>query len=358
MARRPKLQPVKTTKGWMLSIPGILSPTGKRIREYFGEAESMAKARAKEVRSRYHKGDRTSMLQPHEAMQAVEAIKLLAPHGISLIEAATLTVERLNAAQRRETFADCYRDAYKIGETHWRERYAKDMAKVPQWVGKKVMGMRVCDITAEILRQELAAHGAKSASTLKARLARVNPILSGGSSRKRSQSIEIMTDKEIKAMFAACANVKETRAVALLLYAGIRPDAEDGEITRLDWSSVGAAEIYVPHNVAKTGTDRHIPIQPVLAQYLKGAPATGPVRPPNWKRNWTRLRAAAGVSKKADVARHTFASHYLAAFGEDQAKQAMGHTQGSDTLFRHYRRAVTTGKGRLYFGLDEEGEGS
>jgi integrase len=50
-----------------------------------------------------------------------------------------------------------------------------------------------------------------------------------------------------------------------------------------------------------------------------------------------------------DVLRHTFASHYLAAFGEDAAKQALGHAAGSTTIFRHYRRAVTESQGKAFF---------
>ncbi|MCP5534390.1 MAG: hypothetical protein H7A48_14565 [Akkermansiaceae bacterium] len=127
--------------------------------------------------------------------------------------------------------------------------------------------------------------------------------------------------------------------VALLLFAGVRPDSEHGEISRLDWSAVGEVEIYLSPDVSKVG-DRHVPISRRLARLLRGRPESGPVIPANWKRVWTRIRRLAGITEQ-DITRHTFASNFLAAHGEDAAKAAMGHTRGSDTLFRHYRRAVT-----------------
>jgi integrase len=75
------------------------------------------------------------------------------------------------------------------------------------------------------------------------------------------------------------------------------------------------------------------------------------VLPAGWRRAWQRIRKAAGIAGEQDILRHSFASHYLAATSEEQAKAAMGHTAGSSTLFRHYRRAVTQADGLAYFGL-------
>ena len=158
-----------------------------------------------------------------------------------------------------------------------------------------------------------------------------------------------MTVEQCEAMLAACVSTQERRAVALLLWAGIRPSAEDGEITRLDWSAVGEGEIYIAAEVAKTGTDRHIKLTPRLSHLLAGHPASGSVIPPDWRRIYQRLRKAAGIAGEQDITRHTFASNFLAAFGEKDTKDAMGHTADSKTLFRHYRRAVTEADGIAFF---------
>lgn len=157
------------------------------------------------------------------------------------------------------------------------------------------------------------------------------------------------TPDQQEAVLAACKDAGERFAVALLLYAGIRPDAETGEISRLDWENVSKSEIYVPQDASKTGADRIIPIRPVLRRALKGHPKAGPVIPANWKRVWQRIRKDAGIGHLQDVLRHTFASHHLAAFGDDSTKAVMGHTANSSTLFRHYRRAVTEAQGKVFF---------
>jgi integrase len=162
----------------------------------------------------------------------------------------------------------------------------------------------------------------------------------------RTAAPEIMAVSQCAAMLRACKTGAERRAVGLLLFAGIRPD---GELGRLDWLDVGADHVTIHPETSKTGTDRHIPITPRLARLLRGRPADGPVIPPNWQRRIQAIRKAAGIAGIQDVTRHTFASHFLAAFGDTAAKQAMGHTEGSRTLFKHYRRAVLESDGKRYF---------
>ena len=62
------------------------------------------------------------------------------------------------------------------------------------------------------------------------------------------------------------------------------------------------------------------------------------------------MRRAAGLHKEQGITRQAFSRNFLAAYGEHAAKQAMGHTAGSSTLFRAYRRAITELMGRKYFG--------
>jgi integrase len=169
---------------------------------------------------------------------------------------------------------------------------------------------------------------------------------------RKSTEIKILTLTEVEAVLSHCQSPDERRVVALLAFAGIRPDAESGEIARLDWEAVGAKEIYIAPATSKTGADRHIPLTPRLRAELVGHPASGPVLPAGWRRSWQRIRKAAGIAGEQDILRHSFASHYLAATDESKAKAAMGHTAGSSTLFRHYRRAVTQADGLAYFGLE------
>jgi integrase len=196
----------------------------------------------------------------------------------------------------------------------------------------------------------LRANGSTASSTLAMRRARVLAVLRFRERHRRTRGAVSVTDLAgVLRVFDACESDAQRRVVALLAFAGIRPDTSDGEISRLDWSAVGKTEIYVSPEVAKTKTDRHVPITPALRSWLAGHPAEGPVCPPNWQRAWKAIRKASGISQHRDLLRHTFASHFLAAYGDHACKMAMGHQAGSDVLFRHYRRAVTAAAGKSYF---------
>jgi integrase len=249
-----------------------------------------------------------------------------------------------------ERFAERYARAMLAGEAHWSGRYAADMEKVPRWLGPEGMGLRCAELTPARVDELLRAHGATAISTLQMRRARVLAVLNFQERvRGTRATIRILSAGQAGRVLRACVTRDEVRVVALLLFAGIRPDAESGELGRMEWDAVGKTEIYVSAEVSKTNSDRHIPLTGRLRRLLRGHPAEGPVCPAGWRRAWQRIRRVAGIAAWQDVCRHTFASHFLAAYGEEATKQAMGHTAGSTTLFRHYRRAVTQRDGLRYF---------
>ena len=349
MPKRPTFTPLETPDGWMVSIPESMSGDGKRRKRYFADPKEAEKF-ARRLRGDYHAGLRGGTISPELASMAAMAAALLEPIGMTILDAAKAAVARANESGGGETFEARWKRYCDEGETHWRPRYADDMGKIPRWVPKAFMQTSVQAITPAAIRTAVIAGGASAESTIKARATRVAAVLAGRGSRRRMSRISIMTGDQVEAILGACDGPAERRAVALLIYAGIRPSAEDGEITRLDWSDVGSQEIYIAADVAKTGTDRHIPVTPRLRTLLKGHPSEGPVIPAGWKVRWQRLRKAAGIGKEQDITRHTFASHFLAAFGDHATKQAMGHTADSATLFRHYRRAITERDGCRFFG--------
>lgn len=131
-------------------------------------------------------------------------------------------------------------------------------------------------------------------------------------------------------------------AIALLLFAGIRPT----ELTRLTWADVREEFVYVRPSVAKTQQVRNVHVEPTLAAWLALDGVRGedvaPVCPPNWRRKREAVFKVARVQAKTDAARHSYASYYLARYKDEGAlKLNLGHSRGSDTLFVHYRAAVT-----------------
>ena len=285
-------------------------------------------------------------------MEAKQALGILEGTGIGLLEAAKIVAKQMASSGAHETFSQRYDRAVLDGEGRWSKRYRQDMDRLLRWLPKKFLSLPCGTIDRAVIEAALVESRPLSRSTIDARTTRILAVLHYRERHRKSSEIKILTLAEVEKVLDACQSVEERRVVALLAFAGIRPDAESGEIARLNWEAVGAKEIYIAPATSKTGSDRHISLTPRLRAELKGHPASGPVLPANWRRAWKRIRKESGIAGEQDILRHSFASHYLAATDEAKAKAAMGHTAGSSTLFRHYRRAVTQADGLAYFGLE------
>lgn len=348
MAKRPDFEPWESERGWVVNIPKSMSASGNRARKYFAN-ETKAKTYAASVRASHNSGIRGAMISATLALQAREAERLLDGSGISLVDAAKIAIAARGADEDRETFGERYSRAIGAMEMDWSNRYAADMGRVPRWVPEWFLAMPCGVITRSVMESALTGQAKIARSTIDNRARYLSAILGYRERHRKSSTVEFLTTSQCARLLRVCERVEERRVVALLLFAGIRPDVEHGEIGRLQWDAVGTDSIYVSSEVCKTNQDRLIPISSRLKRLIRGHPTSGRVVPNGWKKAWQRIRRDAGIAHLQDVCRHTFASHALAAWGEGEAKQAMGHTAGSTTLFRHYRRAVTKAAGEKYF---------
>jgi integrase len=287
-------------------------------------------------------------------LQATEAISILEGTGVGLVEAAKIVAKQMATSGAQETFSQRYDRAVLDGEGRWSKRYRQDMDRLLRWLPKKFLSLPCGTIDRAVVEAALVQDRPLARSTIDARATRVLAVLHYRERHRKNTEIKILTLAEVEAVLGHCQSVEERRVVALLAFAGIRPDAESGEIARLDWEAVGEKEIYIAPATSKTGSDRHIPLTPRLRAEIDGHPASGPVLPAGWRRSWQRIRKAAGIAGEQDILRHSYASHILAATSEEHAKQCLGHAAGSSTLFRHYRRAVTRADGLGYFGMCQD----
>ena len=348
MSAPVKLQPLETPSGWMVSVPASMSGERKRTRKFFPD-KTTAEKYAASLRSAYAKGHRGSLISHSLAVQAAEAERILDGSGITIAEAARMAVARLHADGSRETFAARHARAILAGEASWSDAYRARLDNLPRGLPEWFMQMPCGGIDRTTMERALLEVSPRLfRSTLDVRCRWISSVLGYRERHRKTSGVVILDPNECARLLRACESPDERRAVALLLFAGIRPDVETGEIGRLEWSAIRKDDIYVSGEVSKTNSDRHIPITPRLRRLIRGHPKSGPVIPANWKRVWARLRKAAGIVA-TDVCRHTFASNFLAAYGEQSCKSAMGHTAGSTTLFRHYRRAVTEDAGKRFF---------
>ena len=311
--------------------------------------EQAAKKAAGKLRTQYSVGQRGGVISHDLAVMAAKAHKMLEPLNMTILDAAREVVGRYDADGNNESIKDRLARILPLGELHWSSRYQTDMSKVKRWLPDWFLDLRCATITDDLIKKALGECGADALSTLEMRMSRVKAAINYKPRHRKQTDIEIMSDEQVKAMFAACKLDQERWAVGLMIYAGIRPSVTDSEITRLDWEDVGTEHIFISCEVSKTNSERLIPITPVLARIIKGHPKSGTVIPAYWKVRVDRLRKAAGIGGKQDITRHTFASHWLAAHGVDSAREVMGHTQNSRTLFEHYRKAITKEAGEAFF---------
>ena len=344
----PDFNPVQCGEKWIVSVPPSMTTSGKRTRKSF---DTLPKAErfAGNLRASYSGGLRGSMISASLALQAAEAERLLADSGLTIVECVKIALKAAGKGLDREPFGTRYQRAVAAMESDWSQRYLADMERLPRWVPASFMALPCGLLDRAEIERGLTAEKTLERSTIDNRARYIAAIVGYRERHKKSTDIAILSVPQCARLLRVCERVEERRVVALLLFAGIRPDSESGEIGRLDWAAVGAEEIYVSGDVSKTSSDRHIPVSPRLRRLIAGHPPSGPVIPPNWRRAWQRIRRDAGISELHDVCRHTFASNFLAANGEEPAKSAMGHTANSSTLFRHSRRAVTRAAGVRFF---------
>jgi hypothetical protein len=373
MPRRPSFEVSASSSGtFLVHVPASLSLLGKLERRTFKQRADAEKYAGK-LRTQYHKGVRGGVVDPATARESsaaetilkaagidvsvaeavrayAEARKVLDPHGATIGELVKEWAARRKARGDDRTFEEAAAAFVTAKEMDWSARYVRNIEQTRKALPDWFVNMRLPDIDDETILRAVRV-SVSTPTAIETRMRHVKSLCSGKGKKGKRKAPVILSVSQCAVMLRACITPEERRCVALLLFAGIRPDSSDGEITKLDWSAVRATEIYVSAYVSKTETDRIIPIRPRLARLIKGHPAKGPVMPPGWAKRVQAIRRAAGMSdpKFQDATRHAFASHHLVAYGETSTQAAMGHTEGSRTLFKFYRSALTEAAGTKYF---------
>jgi integrase len=134
-------------------------------------------------------------------------------------------------------------------------------------------------------------------------------------------------------------------------FAGIRAD----EITRMDWSMIGADYIRLPASVTKTKTGRIIPIQPNLAAWLAGCrQKKGKVCPyRNPSNKLTETTHKAGFAPRHNALRDAFVS-YRVAVTQDAAKVALEAGNSPRVIAQSYLQLKTAEEGKAWFSIMPE----
>jgi integrase len=139
--------------------------------------------------------------------------------------------------------------------------------------------------------------------------------------------------------------------VVLGLFGGIR----SAELSKLEWSAVHLEGekpfVTISAGIAKKRRIRNVELCPAALTWLVG-PHEGLVAGPadSFKYRFRKLTAAAGIVWKSNAMRHSFGSFHYALHGDAVAtSRQLGHPQGDDQLFSHYRALANREDAVKYF---------
>lgn len=319
-------------------------------------------------------------------MEVREALAILDGSGISLTEAAQIAVSGKRMLRRERVSAAV--DRFKLSRARKINRRGKPLRPATlDWYEDFLMPL-VRDFGDQHLdsidRSRFSAwlHGLKTGATARTAVARAcralwrwalaeNPPLAAEdvtlgvafSAPLRSESERmVLTVAQARAMLDA-AGWRQS-AIALMLFAGIRPEEVAGDDKDwLRWEHVNVSErwIKVPDSISKTGKGRlleHLP--PAVWEWLKPGPVTENVSPVSYRTLLTQAKQAAGITAwPHDCFRHTAAT-YLLALERDAGRVAewIGHEGKPTLLHQTYRGMLTLERTQVnhamaqqYFGL-------
>ena len=139
--------------------------------------------------------------------------------------------------------------------------------------------------------------------------------------------------------------------IALCLFAGIRPDLYEGEISKLEPKHVrlDTGVITIEPDVSKVRMKRNVTIQPNLGAWLRAYPLDlFPIWPCGFKR--LRLEFRKRFQLGHDILRHTFISMFVGKF-RSLGEAALQAGNSESIIRKHYLDLKTTGEADQFFGI-------
>ena len=317
-----------------------------------------------------NRGRRVAGLRATAAEDAAEAAALLAPYGISILEAAQDYVVRAQARISSKLLPDAvdlFLDARKheVSARYFgdlRARLNRFAAAFPKLHVSDFAGKDLAAYLADPKRSAIDRDNTRRVLSVFfgwAKLnhyAKSNPVEEVPTPKKPDPPCEVFTPAELRLILAACP-ADLLPFVAIQAFAGLR----SAEVDRLDWKEIDFRRnlIRVEADKAKTGARRFVPITPALLEWLKPhAQLAGKVSPLNVNARLVKFRAKLAAAEKEaervewrhNALRHSFASYALAKH-EDAPKVALWCGHDVKTLLKHYRDLVAAEDAEDWFSI-------
>lgn len=333
---------------------------GTRERKTFS-SESAARTHKRQREKQIKNMGTEAASIPHEKLLAfLEAERILAPYGLSMIEAAREVAKKrgrpADAPTMKVLFSRLVESKRKANK---RPRYVRALESAYRLMGERWEHKRVSDLTATDVERFLDTHtdhpttrrnylrDLSIALNFAVRKGWIGGNVCDGIERPDVEESEvgILTVDQCEQLMTAAVNFGRgmAQAVAVNLFAGLRPV----EVESLRWQDIDLKrrEILVRSTKVRSRRMRYTDTSDNLAAWLELCPLSrrkGLVCDTDYGRRLTRIHRKAEIEPwPHDACRHSYGSYHFAKHQNAALTAAqMGH-KGEGMLFEHYRRLVT-----------------
>jgi integrase len=319
---------------------------------------------------RNNEGASAFAMSPADRIDAEKALALVRPLGRTLREATEFFVRHLSVVKEAKTVRELVDELVENKRRDGASRaYLKGMRCQLHIFASSFPEMKVIELSASILDDWLRnlPHSPTTRNNYRRLLGVLfsygvrrgycleNPAPKTSRAKVVDKPPGILTPEQCARLLEA-AGPEILPAIALGLFAGLRPEAE---VWRLDWADVDLESGLIQIEAAKTKSARHRLVEMCgniklwLLPYRK---SSGPVSPTGDKYNYLLQHARKSATEAAvkagqpqqgitkwpsDALRHSFGTYHYARF-QDPGKTMvqMGHTNPR-TFHAHYRARVT-----------------
>ena len=345
---------------WQVTVPRMGGGRDRRTFKDRGAAQTFFDL-AKVQRENF--GTAALSMSDSLRVEAVECAALLRPFGKTLRDAVTFYTAHLSTISSSKTVREVIAELLAARETDGVSyRYLSDLRQRLARFEVAYGDTMIASLSAKQIGDWLRALGLAplTRNTFRLRLAALftfarrsgyvkeSPLGNVEKAKERAGEIEILTVEQTARLLES-AGAETLPYLAIGALAGLRV----AEIERLEWREVDFERglIEVKAAKAKTGSRRHVYIQPNLAEWL--APyrtATGPVCPIGLRKRLDADRERAGLLDNwpQNALRHSFGSYYLAHF-PDAAALALQMGNSPAMIFKHYRELVKPAESAKYW---------
>lgn len=387
MPRRPKFNHRKTPDGWVINVPATITATGKREQHFFHTRDA-AKEYGSKLREKFFEdGAKSNAITPSMAEDATAAAAVLAPWGLSLLEAA-----RLVASMRKKENASCsVKDAVAAWILSCEGLRAPTLATYKNTTKRfeAALGTRIISaLESDDIQKGLGLVGTSGAAA--ANHYRAGRAFWRWSAKKgwcdirifervempragKKTDVEFLSVDQCKKLLSTAEEhfPQAVASYAVLLFSGLRPS----EFARLRTEDVSAdgIEINADSKIAKR---RHITPIETLKEWLAKYPFE---RVSNWRRVDQVVRYLAGwdvwtdpdfftpppLNEKTgprlpwpqDATRHTFGTYSInGGVTLDHFLWEFGHSGNTRTLKTHYLGRASKKQALEFFAIRPDGK--